>query len=235
MSRPGSAVRTLGIVFGAVGVIFIGIGVFAGQRSWRQQQEALRAPGVVVDLTESCSSDGCTYRPLVEYTVDGRTRRIEGGVGSRPPAYAVGEAVQVMYPAGTPGDASIDSWSENWFVTALMLGMGAVFGGIGIPLLVVTVLRGRSRDWARTSGTPVAARCVEVREARIEINGRTPWIVVSEWDNPRDGKRYRFESEMLWADPSARVKAGQSIGVRVDLAQPKRYWMDTAFLDQTAG
>jgi hypothetical protein len=229
-TKPEGVMRSMGILFSFVGVVCLGVGAVAGERSWRQQRESLRAPGVVVALAESCDSDGCTYRPIVEYTVDGQARRIEGSVGSRPPAFSVGEAVQVMYPAGAPGDASIDSWSENWFLTALMLGMGTVFGGIGIPFLVLTVMRSRRAAWARELGTRVSTRFVEVRQARIEVNGRTPWRIVSEWDNPRDGKRHRFESEMLWTDPSPHLKAGQPIGVMVDLERPRHYWMDTGFL-----
>ena len=240
MSRPpklGTAAQ-IGIIFAAIGAVGLVVGTLFALRTLQLQRDNVYADGTVVELQERCTDrrkkrDRCTYLPVVEFTVGDERLRVVGSVGSSPPSHDVGEAVRVMYPLGNPHDARIDSWLENWFGAGLGLGFGALFGGVGFPLAFFAVRRRNDRRWAQSQGSLVQTRFVEVmRDTSVKVNGRSPWKIVTQWQNPRDGKVYRFESEELWFDPAELLQGRGQIGVKLDPERPRRYWMDTDFLPE---
>lgn len=67
-------------------------------------------------MEESSSSEGgcCVYSPVVEFNVNGQTYTFESGNASDPPAYQVGDVVEVRYDPTAPSTAQIDSYFERW-------------------------------------------------------------------------------------------------------------------------
>jgi hypothetical protein len=106
-------------------------GVYAGYTSWRLQNEGMTTTGTVVRLEESNSSEGgcCVYSPVIEFNANGQTHSFEGGNASDPPAYEVGEVVNVIYDPADPGTAQINKWTERWLFPILI-----------IPAMIVTAL-----------------------------------------------------------------------------------------------
>jgi hypothetical protein len=120
------------IIFGN---LFLGAfclwGVYAGYTSWRLQNEGMTTTGTVVRLEESNSSEGgcCVYSPVIEFSANGQTHSFEGGNASDPPAYDVGEVVNVIYDPADPATAQINKWTERWLFPILI-----------IPAMIVTAL-----------------------------------------------------------------------------------------------
>jgi hypothetical protein len=112
------------IIFGN---LFLGAfclwGVYAGYMSWRLQNEGATTTGMVIRLEESDSGEGgcCVYSPVVEFTVNGQTFTFEGDNASDPPAYEVGEVVNVIYHPSDPSTAQIDKWSERWLFPIIII------------------------------------------------------------------------------------------------------------------
>ena len=106
-------------------------GVYAGYISWKLDNEGETTTGRVVRLEESNSSEGgcCVYSPVVEFDVNGQTYSFESDNASDPPAYDVGEAVNVIYHPSDPNTAQINKWSERW-----------LFPIIIIPAMIITAL-----------------------------------------------------------------------------------------------
>ena len=106
-------------------------GVYSGYTSWRLQNEGLTTTGTVVRLEESNSSEGgcCVYSPVIEFSANGQTHSFEGGNASDPPAYEVGEVVNVIYDPSDPGTAQINKWTERWLFPILI-----------IPAMIVTAV-----------------------------------------------------------------------------------------------
>ena len=106
-------------------------GVYAGYGSWKLEQNGKTITGTVVSLEESDSSDGgcCVYSPVIEFISNGQTFSFEGENASYPPAYEVGEEVQVLYDPADPNTAQINKWSERW-----------LFPLIIIPAMLLTAL-----------------------------------------------------------------------------------------------
>ena len=69
------------------------------------------------------------------------------------------------------------------------------------------------------------------RNTSLEVNGKNPWRVTSQWLDPASNKLRVFHSENLWFDPTQFVKA-KTVTVLLDPKNPKRYYMDVSFLPE---
>jgi hypothetical protein len=98
-------------------------GVYAGYISWKLQNEGETTTGTVVRLEESDSSDGgcCVYSPVIEFDVNGQTYSFESDNASDPPAYEVGEEVNVIYHPSDPDTAQINKWTERWLFPIIII------------------------------------------------------------------------------------------------------------------
>jgi len=91
-------------------------GAYAAYTGWQLQTKGVTTPGIVVRLEEHSSGDGscCTYAPVVDFKVSDQAYSFEGDNASYPPAYEVGEQVNVRYDPTDPNTAQIDSYFERW-------------------------------------------------------------------------------------------------------------------------
>ncbi len=132
MSRQGAVAGAwFFIVVGTIAVLFaIGWGV----RSFRFQAGANRTTGTVVELREKRDSDNeIIWYPVVEYEVDGKKYRIEGGVGSIPSWLPrVGDKVEVLYKADQPADGHLNTFLDRWAIPLLAGRVGSIFAALGI-------------------------------------------------------------------------------------------------------
>lgn len=223
----------LGIVFSTIGLAGLAVAALLALDLYGDRAAHAHVTGTVVGNERHCKRGGCSYRPVVEFDFEGSRYGVSGFVGNATPVFQPGDAVTVLVPPHDPREARIDHWTESGFGILFGLGFFAIFGGIGLPLLVLWLRRRAGARWAKQAGMLVLTRLVEVRrDTRIRVNGRSPYRIVSQWQNPRDRKVYRFESEPMWVNPTALLKGREQIGVKLDPERPHRYWMDTGFLPE---
>jgi len=193
------------------------------------------APGVVIDLVASRSSDSITYRPVVRFsTAVGERVEFASGTSSNPPSYAKGEAVEVLYSPNQPRDAKINGVFSLWGGSLILGGMGGVFLLIGVGIFVVPMLGARGDERLIRTGMSVETKFQSVElNTRFEMNGRHPFRVVTQWQNPATSEIHVFESHNLWFDPTEYVK-DRKIRVFVDRGNAKRYHVDLSFLPKLA-
>lgn len=143
MKRGG---RSMGLTFamaitGIIGVAFLIVTFFAFS-SYRHNQKVCtgRVYGTVVDLVEHTYTStsnghrrtGYTYAPVVQYMANGREYTVESRTSSNPPAYAVGDMVEVHYNPDNPEESFFDKDS-------LVVVLGVVFGAVGVAMCVISV------------------------------------------------------------------------------------------------
>ena len=92
----------------------------------------VRTSGAVTALTVRTDVDGDDlYYPLVTFTLpDGARHTVQLPWGSRPPAYKVDQAVDVIYDPAQPDHARIASWfnlPDLWILPAITGGLGVAF------------------------------------------------------------------------------------------------------------
>jgi len=214
-----------------VGLVLLGVGGWLGARTTAFLDRARSVSGTVIAL-----EGDETLHPVFRFQdSDGTTRTHRSRVGTSQPAFEVGEAVEVLYDPANPADARIRSVGELWLGVLIAGGMGGVFTLIGGGILGVRALSARSAAALRRTGARVQARFQSVeRNTALEVNGRNPWRIVCQWQDPATGALHLFRSQNLWFDPTAFLSGRTELTVFVDRRNPKRHAMDVQFLPKLA-
>jgi hypothetical protein len=211
----------------------IGLFVTSAVMAFREHRFIVRAAhgqGTVVDLDRRTSRDregrqSSAFYPVVEFRAQsGQIVRIVSSLGSDPPAYAIGEAVPVLYERATPESGCIDSFNERWGLALMCAGIGLPFFAIGFvgPYCALWIHERRFRA-LRRDGQPIVTALHSVQEDRI----------VTEWRNPLSKKIVHFRSPKLSVVPTFRAQK-RLITVLVDPNNLRRYAMDLSFLQTTS-
>jgi len=112
--------------------------------------------------------------------------------------------------------------------------LGLVFAVIGLGMIFVRARGRRQAEWLHQHGRRVKTSYTGVElNSSVQVNGRSPYHILSQSPDPASSTVRVFESENIWFDPSEYIK-GDTIDVLVDPNNPKKYVMDTSFLPKLA-
>ena len=221
--------------------LLVGIGMLAGSWSWYQNTrsfigQAAKAEGTIVELVRSNSSDSTTYRPVVHFNnQNGEQIEFTSSAGSNPPSYSKGEKVEVLYLPNEPRNAKINGFFSLWGGSLIIGGIGGVFFLIGAGILLVSLLKSRSDEYLKKHGASIETEFQSVAiNTSLKVNGRSPFRVLTQWLNPATSELHIFESNNIWFDPTSHIKT-KKIRVFIDRKNPKKYYVDLAFLPKVAG
>ncbi|SEH70836.1 Protein of unknown function [Rheinheimera pacifica] len=225
------AIAIVKYLFTLVGVAMLAGAFFVYNSTSSFLKEAATAEGIVVELLVSRTSDSISYRPLVEFTAqNGQVIEFAPTAGSNPARYAQGEQVEVLYQVARPSDAKINDFFSLWGVALILAGMGAVFFLVGAGIIVFIALKGRQDDMLKTSGVAIETQYQSVEQnTALSVNGKHPFRVLTQWQNPATSDIHIFKSNNLWFDPSAYIKQ-DTIRVFIARGNPAKYYVDLSFL-----
>ncbi|RMG57959.1 MAG: DUF3592 domain-containing protein [Gammaproteobacteria bacterium] len=184
------------------------------------------------EITYSNRTD-TLWRARVRFTDNkGQIREFTDRTAANPPLYDRGQQVVVLYDPKNPLNARVDGGFK--YLPSVVTGfIGTAFLLPGLIMLGVLV-KGSSRRRLRENGQRIEATVVDIeRNGRIEVNGRSPWVLRAHWKHPASGQTLLFESENLWINPEPFL-GRKTVTVFLDPRNPKRYWVDTSFLPQNA-
>jgi hypothetical protein len=127
---PFPLTRIVFTVFAAVAVLMLGIAAFSGAGAVRRLKSEVSAAGQVLELVERRDETGqAYYYPRVAFSLpDGSRKEVLLAEGSWPPAYELGQEVEVRVDPARPLEARIKSGagaSGLWIVPIItgVLGM----------------------------------------------------------------------------------------------------------------
>ena len=112
------------LLVAGVGLMLLGIHLH--KQTGTFLEKAVRARGTVVGMVRSGTSDSVTSAPIVQFEHEGRRYRFQDSVGSNPPAWRSGDAVDVLYDPSQPADARIDRGGWNRLIPLLVAAFGAL-------------------------------------------------------------------------------------------------------------
>ncbi|WP_418133117.1 DUF3592 domain-containing protein [Variovorax sp. 375MFSha3.1] len=128
-------VAILRLVFGAVGLVLCAVAWLLHHNTATFIASAGRTQGEVMRLLHVESSkrnESGTWKPLVRFKApSGEIIEFAPSSSSSPPAYEVGETVDVFFDPNDPQDAMLDGFFSLW-------GGAAITGGLGLVFLLVT-------------------------------------------------------------------------------------------------
>src|SRR5262245_53982730 len=172
-----------------------------------------RAEGVVVRNVPGSGRRPLIY-PVVSFKVAGRPVEIKGQIGSKPAAHAVNDAVTVCYRPHDPEHALIGTFRELYLIATILSGIGAVLVGIGGGFLWVPGWLRRKRERIIAEGISAQAKVVDIFIDRsLRVNGRSPWVIVAEFQDPITGETIRCKSHYLWEAPDGQYRVGGPVTV----------------------
>jgi len=229
-----------------LGLLIASIFLFLNTRNFINA--SAKATGTVIAHASSRSSDGdLTYSPVVSFkTPDGRTIEFQSQTGSSRPSPAVGQTVEILYNPQHPQEAEINSFSSLWILPIILSGLGAGFFIIGTTVFMVFRGTGKAEEKVerlkeaeverlRREGRRLMTKFDSViRDSSLEMDGREPYRIVTQWHDRDTNKIHLFESEEIWFNPEEFIKSEQ-IAVYVDPSDLQKYVMDISFLPRLAG
>jgi hypothetical protein len=137
-----SADLIIGIVFPLVGGLLFAIGLFLFVRTRIFLGKAQEVKGTVIRMVYSHSSEGGGgYSPVYQFrTIGGEVIEKQDHLSTNPPMFKEGQQIDVLYDPANPQGARIKKWMSLYFASVLLTGMGLIFGGIGIVILIFSLL-----------------------------------------------------------------------------------------------
>ena len=227
--------KLIKILFAVIGALLLALAAYQAQSTQRFLLQANQTAGTVIDLTPVRSDNGTTYRPLVAYRdASGQARTMAPSSSSNPPSHDVGEEVTVLVSGTGDGEVRLQGFMPLWGGAVISGALGGVFALVGLGMQAYHWRQRRSAAFLLQQGQPVEAliQGVEYNEA-ISVNGRNPFVVLCQWQNPQTQEIHVFQSENLWFDPSGHLKREQ-VRVYIEPNNPKRYLVDLSFLPKMA-
>ncbi len=199
-------------------------------------KSALTADGTVVELVRARANDSVIYRPVVEFRAqDGSVVEFVSSSGSNPPGYSQGEVVGVLYQESSPEQARISGFFSLWGGAVILAGIGSAFFLFGFVMMLIGRLTAKKVEYLQRYGVPIRAKFQGVQfNSSLEVNGRNPYQITAQWENPATSEVHVFNSENIWFDPSDHIP-GDEITVLIEKDNPKKYHVDISFLPKMAG
>ncbi len=131
----------IGFLFFLIGIVVLISGIVQVFKVRRQIAGSVKAPGKVFGMGRINGQRGYLYCPQVEFRAsNAQTYKFQSEVGSQPPAYKIGQSVQVVYEPADPNQAEIDSFMAMWFMPGCMVLFALVFSMLGLALFGIGVL-----------------------------------------------------------------------------------------------
>lgn len=210
-------------IFALAGLVCGAVGFWLVKSRYDLLNHGVKTTGTVVDLNYSKN----TVAPVVEFSDEwGNAMVYKSSYYSSHSSYEVGQKVALYYNPSNPEDATLEGEGlGNWFPFIFLF----THGGVGFGGLYWLEKKRRLRRWLQQSGHEVQARCTGIKEDVHK--GRHYYTVQCDWNDPYTGTPHTFESETMSENPSGLIAEGSLVRVMMDPNDPRRYWMDTAFLE----
>jgi len=121
----------------AIGIGLILLTCFVISNTKEFLEHAMFTDGKVIEMKAHYSDGSTLYKPIVEFvTEDESLITFESRVANKPPAYSVGEIIEVVYLEKLPEEARIHDVFSTWGATLILGIISLVFCTLGILWLL---------------------------------------------------------------------------------------------------
>jgi hypothetical protein len=224
----------LGVLGFLIGIALIAWAGLMIQDSRHFLATAKTTTGVVTDLRLAISPRSARFCPIVRYTAEGAAHTIIGHGGSNPPAYSIGDAVEVIYPPGHPQAGRLSDFIDLWMLPLIPGDLGLVPVLATLGAVIATRRRGLANSPLHT-GRRIEAKVTEVAtDTTMQRDGIHPFRIEAQWLDPSINQIRLFKSDRIWFNPTDYMPPGGRIGVFIDPTNPKKYHVDISFMPKLA-
>ena len=223
------SIKLMWIFFVVFGLIFLGVGGIFVIPNLLNNDNKVETTGIISEMTSYRDHDGDThYNVFVTYEVDGK--ELESELNGYMTGFYEGKEIEIYYDKNNPrkiGTKGLDT------VMLIFPGIGLIFIIIGVAGLTSCIKKDQIKKRLRDTGEIIYATYIESNYNRnYSVNGRHPYYITCEWENPMDNKKYLFKSENIWTNPERiiRDRSITTFPVYINMSNMKEYLVDVSII-----
>lgn len=201
-------------IFCLIGGIFLSIGLVFLYFTIKYLRNGIKIEAKVVGIYQG--------RAKVEYQIGGRKYEFLGTVSSSPPAYKIGDKINVIYLKNNHSKVRIYDFSTFWLFPISFGGVGLFILLMGLISLFIDIKRDEIEKLNR-DGIVIESR---FKDVLVEDNS---YQIVTTYQDFKSKKIYTFKSKKLNFNPLYCIKR-DFINVKVLPNNYKIYRMDINFI-----
>lgn len=185
------------IVFCVIGSIFFIIGLSICINIFNTENR-IQTQGTITQIETYRDSEGViSHSVFVSYNVEGKEyeTRLNGYVDS----FYEGKEIEIYYDKNNPRKIGANSLD---IVTLIFPVFGLIFFSIGLIGIIFNINKKKKEKYLKENGDQIYAKYIEtIVNVNYAVNGRHPYNIICEWENPSDNKKYIFRSGNIWINP----------------------------------
>ena len=214
------------IIFISVGIIFLLISIIILKNIFNYTNK-IDTIGTITKITTYNTGHNSNYEIYVSYNVEGEN--YESELNSYSSSFYEGKKIKIYYDKNNPHKIGMKSLD---LLFLLFPGIGSILLIIGITGIFLKINKRKLEQKLKTTGQLIYADYIEtVLNTSYHINGRCPYNIICEWNNPLDNKKYIFKSKNIWLDPEKIIAEKNIKQFPVYLANnKKKYTIDIDIL-----
>jgi hypothetical protein len=184
-------------------------------------------------ITLGIVANSSLSRYEIKYTSDDGVERIHKGThSSKGGRYRDGDKVKVFYRIDNPDKCRISDGMKG--------GKKIIFWAIILILFNLLSIyfdrkKTKTESNFKTTGRKVEAQILKIdTDLTTTIMKKNPYYIDCKWIDPMTGREYTHTIRYIWTDPKILLEGRKTIDVYIDRNDPDKYFMDIAFLGDTA-
>ena len=216
------------IIFAGIGGVFFIIGIFIMVGIFSNYANAVDTKGTITEIRSYGSSDDRSHDVYVSYVVDGKEYVSELNAYSS--TYYKGKEIKIYYDKNNPNKIGVKSMD---LIFLIFPGIGLIFLIIGGSGIIININKKKAEKKLRETGQLIYADYSETTlNGSYQVNGRPPYNIICEWNDPVSNQKYIFRSKNLWLNPDKLIqeKNIRQFPVYIDRSNMKKYVVDTDIL-----
>ena len=218
------------IIFASIGTIFVIIGlvIFGSVFNYANKVDTI---GTITEISSyrDTNNHNRDHEVYVSYTVEGK--KYESKLNGYSSNFYKGKEIKIYYDKDNPNEIGMKSLD---LLFLMFPGIGLVCLIIGGTGLLVKHNKKKLEKRLRENGELIYANYNEtILNTSYQINGKCPYNIICEWDNPLDSKKYIFKSKNIWINPEKIIKEKniKQFPVYID-NNKKKYTIDVDILTE---
>lgn len=185
------------IIFASIGAIFVIIGlvVFGNIFNYANKVDTV---GTITEISSYRNTNhNRNHEVYVSYTVEGK--EYESILNSYSSSFYEGKEIKIYYDKDNPSKIGVKSLDLLFLIFP---GIGLIFLIIGGTGILVKINKRKLEKRLKENGELIYANYVEtVLNTSYRVNGKCPYNIICEWNNPLDNNKYIFKSKNIWINP----------------------------------
>ena len=199
-------------------IVIIGLIVFFSVCNYKNKVDTV---GIIIDTGNETT---------VSYSVEGEEH--ESSFSGYSSSFHVGDEIEIYYDkddVNKIGSKSLD------LVYLILPGIGSIFLLIGVIGLAFLLHKKKKEKNLRENGELVYATYSEtILNVNVRVNGRYPYNIIVEWNNPEDEKKYLLKSKNIYFNPEMLIEERniKTFPVYINPNNKKQYFVDVDILNE---